>query len=120
MEVTAIRARRAVGEGDRFGRGPVSRVPDDLAADAELVGGDDLAGPTDRELAGIDHAADLDELTEDLWRHRVADTIDSDERDDVVNPAGLDIIAIEPHPRQRTQERPLDLQSLGGWFTGRA
>ncbi len=83
------------------------------------MAGDDGAGPADPEHGGVDGSADLDELTQHVRWDRVADAVDADERDDVVDPAGLDVVGVEPDPRQRRQELPLHLGALGRGDAGR-
>ena len=67
----------------------------------------------------LDRTADLDFLAEHVVRDPVTGPLDGDERHDVVDPAGFDIVGVEPVPRQPCEEAPPDLEPNRRLLAGR-
>ena len=113
--------RRGADGGRRAGRAPASAI---ASVAARWAGSQTISSPAvgrdSRWVAttlpaqrtvnsvAVDRAADLDELAEAPRAAPSSGRRQRDERHDVVHPAGLDVVGVEPHPRQRRQERPLD------------
>ena len=90
----------------------------DTSPGDEAVGRDEPAGEADLDGVAVDLAADLDLVAQRFGRNRVAVGVDRDERPHVVNPAHLDVVRVEPHPRQRDEEVALDRQPCRRRLTG--
>ena len=96
-------------------------VPDVNTSPADkTVGGDQPAGEADLDVDAVDFSADLDLVAQRFRGNRVTVRVDRHERQHVVHPTHLDVVRIEPHPRQRAKEIMFDSETGGRWLAGGA